>query len=217
MQLKDDEVVALSEFINQLRKVEKYGSIWTFLQVCGYDLYKNQTGYDSSTPSILSSLKQNIKQDITRILFNYYTGMGNLCNSQDTAPYLKLVSMNTKKMGICTSLDVILFDITTKVLDTFSSLKMAIDGSMYPYITFIVPNSETYISNKIIFDGSYLKNRNMLLLNIDEYMIQKQFNANARTSDIARQIISNILGDILLDANVQVFDGLHIEAIVKLS
>lgn len=217
MQLEEDQLIALSEFINRLRRIEKFGNIWTLLQSCGYDLYKNQTGYDSHTPSILASLNQKVKQDITRILFNYYTGMGNLCCVQDIVPYLRLVAVNAEKANICTFPDGVLFNITTKVLETFSSLNMAIDGSMYPNIQFIVPNNETYMSNKIGLDGSYMQTSSLLLLNVDDAIIQKQYKGKARSSDIARQIISSILGDNLLDANVQALDGLYVEANLKLS
>lgn len=216
MQLKEDELIALSEFINRLRRIEKFGNIWTLLQSCGYDLYKNQTGYDSSIPSILATIDQKVKQDITRILFNYYTGMGNLCNIQDIVPYLRVVAYNAEKANLCPFSDGVLFNLTTKVLETFSSLNMAIDGSMYPNIQFIVPNNETYISNKIGLDGSYMQTSSLLLLNVDDAIIQKQFKGKARSSDIARQIVSSILGDNLLDANVQVLDGLYVEANLKL-
>lgn len=217
MQLEENELIALSEFINRLRRIEKFGNIWTLLQSCGYDLYKNQTGYDSHTPSILASLNQKVKQDITRILFNYYTGMGNLCCVQDIVPYLRLVAVNAEKANICTFPDGVLFNITTKVLETFSSLQMAIDGSMYPNIAFSVLDEKSFMSNKIGLDGSYMKSSNMLLLSVDDLIIQKQFEGKAHSSDIPRQIINNILGDNLIKANVQVLDGLFVEATLKLS
>lgn len=206
-----------SKYYIKLRRIEKFGNIWALLQSCGYDLYKNQTGYDSSTPTILASLNKKVKQDITRIIFTYYTGMGNLCSVQDIVPYLRLVAMNAMRANISTFPDGVLFNITTKVLETFSSLQMAIDGSMYPNITFIIPDEESFMSSKIGLDGSYMQSSNMLLLSVDDLIMQKQFKGKAHSSDIPRQIISNILGDNLIEANVQVFDGLFVEATLKLS
>ena len=215
--IKDIEMMAISAFLQQFAsRHEEKDKLQSLLEAFGYKLPLLSTTCNNMN-QILSNLSHEIKKDITNVLFCYLTGVGHtITETFSTIEGIKTAIAKIKLAGISTVQDDIMFYLTEKIIELFGKQKFSIDSSAYPeYIDCIVEH-DFYNSSHIKINGDTFMQDKIIILEIDDMVMRNRFGENAYSDTTIRKCLQFIFGSYLGKADIQIFEGVLIEASINI-
>ncbi|WP_270541551.1 hypothetical protein [Bacteroides zhangwenhongii] len=215
--IKDTESMAVSAFLQQfINRYEEKDKLQSLLEAFGYKLPLLSTTCNNMN-QILLNLSHEIKKDITNVLFCYLTGVGHaVTETFSTIEGMKTAIAKIKLAGISTVQDDIMFYLTEKIIELFGKQKLSIDSSAYPEFIDCIVEQDFYNSSHIKINGDTFMQDKIIILEIDDMIMRNRFGENAYSDSTIRKCLQFIFGSYLGKADIQIFEGILIEASINI-